>query len=42
MIIIDSHLDLAMNALSWNRDLTQSVFSLHEKVLHAFRKNEVV
>jgi len=28
MIIIDSHLDLAMNALSWNRDLTQSVFDI--------------
>ena len=25
MIIIDSHLDLAWNALSWNRDLTKSV-----------------
>src|ERR1035441_7284389 len=32
MIIIDSHLDLAWNALSWNRDLTQSV--------HAIRKVE--
>ncbi len=28
MIIIDSHLDLAMNALSWNRDLTQNVFDI--------------
>jgi membrane dipeptidase len=26
MIIIDSHLDLAMNALLWNRDLTQGVY----------------
>src|SRR5215831_13270212 len=25
MVIIDSHLDLAWNALSWNRDLTLSV-----------------
>src|SRR5574341_219920 len=28
MLIIDSHLDLAWNALQWNRDLTQSVFTL--------------
>ena len=25
MIIVDAHLDLAWNALSWNRDLTQPV-----------------
>ena len=25
MIIVDSHLDLAWNALNWNRDLTRSV-----------------
>ena len=25
MFILDAHLDLAMNALEWNRDLTQSV-----------------
>jgi len=28
MIIIDSHLDLAWNALQWNRDLTQSVYAI--------------
>lgn len=28
MLIIDSHLDLAWNALQWNRDLTQSVYTL--------------
>ena len=25
MFIVDSHLDLAMNAVEWNRDLTSSV-----------------
>src|SRR5207253_19959 len=25
MLIFDAHLDLAMNALEWNRDLTRSV-----------------
>ncbi len=28
MIIIDGHLDLAMNALLWNRDLTQTVAAI--------------
>src|SRR5512134_1220465 len=28
MLIIDSHLDLAWNALQWNRDLHQSVYTL--------------
>ena len=28
MLIIDSHLDLAWNALQWNRDITQSVYTL--------------
>ncbi|MFQ6041709.1 MAG: dipeptidase [Candidatus Poribacteria bacterium] len=31
MIIIDSHLDLGMNALTLNRDLTQSVFELRRR-----------
>src|ERR1039458_7264364 len=30
MIIIDSHLDLGWNALSWNRDLTQSVHEIRQ------------
>ena len=30
-LIIDSHLDLAMNGLEWNRDLTQSVHSIRER-----------
>jgi len=29
-LIIDSHLDLSWNALSWNRDLTQSIASVRE------------
>jgi membrane dipeptidase len=28
MLIIDSHLDLAWNALQWNRDLIQSVYTI--------------
>ncbi len=29
-LIIDSHLDLSWNALSWNRDLTQSVAEMRK------------
>jgi membrane dipeptidase len=28
MLIVDAHLDLAWNALQWNRDLSQSVYTL--------------
>ncbi len=28
MLIIDAHLDLSWNALQWNRDLTQSVYTI--------------
>lgn len=28
MLIIDAHLDLSMNALQWNRDLRQSVYTI--------------
>jgi len=31
MLLIDGHLDLAMNALIWNRDLTQSVFEIRRR-----------
>ena len=27
--IIDIHLDLSMNAIEWNRDLTQSVLQIN-------------
>jgi membrane dipeptidase len=29
--IIDAHLDLAMNAIEWNRDLRQSVYSIRDR-----------
>jgi membrane dipeptidase len=31
MFTIDAHLDLSMNAMEWNRDLTQSVESIRER-----------
>ena len=31
MFIIDAHLDLSMNALEWNRDLTQPVTAVRER-----------
>src|SRR5688500_13441279 len=31
MLIIDAHLDLSMNALEWNRDLTQPVALINER-----------
>ncbi|MEP6584919.1 MAG: membrane dipeptidase [Ginsengibacter sp.] len=31
MFIIDAHLDLAMNAMEWNRDLTKPVFEINER-----------
>jgi len=31
MFIIDAHLDLAMNAMEWNRDLTQSVDEINNR-----------
>ena len=31
MLMIDAHLDLAMNALEWNRDLTMPVNSIRER-----------
>jgi membrane dipeptidase len=30
MLIIDSHLDIAFNALTWDRDLTQSIWRMRE------------
>jgi membrane dipeptidase len=35
MLIIDAHLDLAWNALQWNRDLTQSAYTIriHERTI---------
>jgi membrane dipeptidase len=31
MLILDAHLDLAMNALEWNRDFTRSVHEIRER-----------
>src|SRR3982751_6254194 len=31
MFTIDAHLDLSMNALEWNRDLTKSVAEINER-----------
>lgn len=31
MLIVDAHLDLAMNALEWNRDLTQEVTDINAR-----------
>ncbi len=31
MILIDAHLDLSMNALQWNRDLTQGVYDIRRQ-----------
>src|SRR6195952_870127 len=31
MFIIDAHLDLSMNALEWNRDLTQPVSAIRAR-----------
>ena len=30
-VIFDAHLDLAMNAIEWNRDLTQSIAELRQR-----------
>jgi membrane dipeptidase len=31
MLILDAHLDLSMNALEWNRDLTRSISEIRER-----------
>src|SRR4026209_488869 len=31
MFIVDAHLDLSMNALEWNRDITQSLTTINER-----------
>ena len=31
MFTIDAHLDLSMNALEWNRDLTQEVSAINQR-----------
>jgi membrane dipeptidase len=34
MLIIDAHLDLAWNALQWNRDLLQSIYTIRTQESH--------
>ena len=34
MLVIDSHLDLAMNALQWSRDLLQSAYTIRAQEAH--------
>src|SRR6266496_2247230 len=34
MLIIDAHLDLAWNALQWNRNLQQSVYTIRTQESH--------
>lgn len=38
MLIVDSHLDIAFNALDWNRDLTRSITSIRESEAGMARK----
>lgn len=34
MFIVDAHLDLAMNAIEWNRDLTRSLAEIRQREMH--------
>ncbi|MEO5997697.1 MAG: membrane dipeptidase [Chitinophagaceae bacterium] len=38
--IIDAHLDLAMNAIEWNRDLTQPLHEIRLREMHLKDKND--
>src|SRR6476659_3176309 len=38
MFIIDAHLDLSMNALEWNRDLTKPVSEINARENHLIDK----
>jgi len=38
--IIDAHLDLAMNAIEWNRDLTLPLEKIREREMHLKDKND--
>ncbi len=38
--IIDSHLDLAMNAIEWNRDLTLPLDEIRQREMHLKDKND--
>lgn len=40
ILIFDGHLDLAMNAMEWNRDLTQPLSEIRQKEMHLTDKND--
>jgi membrane dipeptidase len=42
VLVIDSHLDLAMNALGWNRDLRQSAYTIRAQEAHTPGKGKGV
>jgi membrane dipeptidase len=42
MLIIDGHLDLSMNALQWDRDLTQSVYTIRAQENYDTRKGRAL
>lgn len=39
-LIFDAHLDLAMNAIEWNRDLTRPLEEIRQRELHLKDKND--
>ncbi|SEJ58712.1 membrane dipeptidase [Dyadobacter sp. SG02] len=39
-LIFDAHLDLAMNALEWNRDLTRPLDEIRQREMHMKDKND--
>ena len=39
-LIFDAHLDLAMNAMEWNRDLTRSLMAIRQGEMHLKDKND--
>lgn len=39
-LIFDAHLDLAMNAIEWNRDLTQPLSEIRQREMHMSDKND--
>jgi membrane dipeptidase len=40
LFIVDAHLDLAMNAIEWNRDLTLPLEKIREREMHLKDKND--
>jgi membrane dipeptidase len=39
-LIIDAHLDMAMNAIEWNRDLTRPLSEIRQREMHMKDKND--